>query len=342
MRGTFRGFLLVPALLASVGCPAEDAAGPSVARFAILGGTPDTDPANDGVVGIFDLAGGFCTGTLIGRRAVVMQAFCLHGSPTDLSVLFGPSITTPTATVAVVDVVLHPDYDPGVSDSPQLAVALLATDPPAGVIPIPPLPAALGLTDADEGALLTFLGYGPTTPLGMDPGTRRTVDAPLTEVCVADTECGGRTDLVYVDLAAGGPCTSDGPGFLERGGTRYLAALFYASDENCAEFGIGLSIGAYESFLAEFIDTATDADADAETDAETDADADVEEEAADDVVDSSTDSGADSPADSPAETGETEAGSNACDCSAPGTAGRVPAGVLLTFLVALVVVRRRR
>lgn len=353
MRGTVlrspcRGFALVLAAVVSVGCPADDDAGPSGARFAILGGTLDTDPANDGVVAIYDTAGGFCTGTLIGRRAVAMQAFCMHGSPTDLSVLFGPSITAPTATVAVEDVVLHPDYDPAVVDSPQLAVALLAADPPAGVLPIPPLPAALGLTDADEGALLTFLGYGPTTQGGMDAGTRRTVDAPLTEVCVDETECGGRTDLVYVDVAAGGPCTSDGPGFLERGGTRYLAALIYAGDENCTEFGIGLSIGAYESFLAEFVDAGTDADADAETDAgtdaETDADvgADVEPEAAADAVDSSTDAGADAPADAAAETGEAEAGADACDCSAPGTPGNAPAGALLALLGALLVVRRRR
>lgn len=314
-----------------VACDLEDADPAGTARSAILGGTVDTDPANDGVVGVLDDAGGECTGTLIGPRAVVMQAFCMHGAPTDLTVMFGPDLMpTPDATVAVTDVVFHPDYDPVDYDSPNLAVAILAEDAPSGIAPIPPLPAALGLTDADEGAMLTFLGYGPTTRDGTDFGTRRTIDAAIDQVCDDGTECAGRTDLVLIDLASGGgPCMADGPGFLERAGTRYLAALSYASDENCLVQGFGLSLGRYESFLAEFLGTAADADADAETDAESDAGTDA-------AADADADAAPDGAVDTPAETAEdafdaledgdgpppdADAGSGGCSCRASSASG---------------------
>jgi len=329
-------------LAVTVGCAVADDQAPGAAGFAILGGTIDTDHANDAVVAIYDSSGGFCTGTLIAPRAVVMQAFCMRGTAGDLSVLFGPSVMpTPDATIAVEEVVLHPDYDPGVYDSPQVAVAILSADAPAGIMPIPPLPEALALTDADEGSPLQFIGYGPTTRDGSDYGTRRTVAAPIAQVCNDGVECDGRTDLVYVDLATGGgPCTADGPGFIERGGTRYLAGLVYASDMDCTLQGIGSSLGAYQSFLDDVL--GADADADADADAETDAggDADAGADAVEDVAGDVAADGADAvPADGAI---DADTGSSGCDCSASGMPGGLWGSALLVGLAALLAGRRRR
>ena len=245
--------ILVPLIaLAAASCALDGSCPVGESRRAVIGGIEDSDPVFDAVVGIL-VAGGenFCSGALIAPRTVVAYASCVRDhTPSEVVVIFGRSIADPTATIEALHIHVHPGNVPDDVFSPQLVVLQLAEAAPGGVAPIPPLPASPGISHADEGSPVTFIGLGATTPGGTDAGVRRKVDSPISRVCNEAADCGGWTGGFAVDLSSGGPCQGDGPGFIQRMGTLYLAGVNYASDENCSVEGYVTSMGAMESFLA--------------------------------------------------------------------------------------------
>lgn len=162
-----------------VGCVAQEPEPGAAARLGMINGTFDHD--RTGVVFVSDSTmSQFCTGSLIAPRLVAMAALCSFDGA-ELVAVFGENVADGGGSTPVSEVVFHPDYDPEVLETTNLAVAVLEADAPEDAVPIPPLPAPMGLTEADEGASVTFVGYGLTSPTDFDAGVRRSAESPITE-----------------------------------------------------------------------------------------------------------------------------------------------------------------
>ncbi len=160
----------------------------------------------------------------------------------------------------VAEYLIHPDYD-DLDIVDDLGLIRLAEAAPAGVAPIPALPAAQGLTAADQGAAVEFSGFGLTED--DTDGVKLYVAGTIEEVCPGPGDCPAiapwmspRTFGYYMD--AGGPCSGDsgGPAFILRGGTEYLAGVTSYGDEPCTDYGVSGMVHAYETWIQDFVDGA--------------------------------------------------------------------------------------
>jgi hypothetical protein len=325
----------------------EPGAGP-VARRGILGGVPDTD--HPAVAFTLDEASGTsCSGALIAPRLVALPSFCDTGAG-QLRIFFGQDVSSGEGSIGVTELVVHPEADPGVSDSPLIAIAELEEDAPDGVTPIPVLPEALGLTDADEDTTATFVGYGVTRPEGGGEGVRRQVEAPIVDVCAEGGTCELATAGHFVvDSTGGGPCSGDGPAYIDREATEYLAGLTIYGEPGCATSWV-LALSSQHAFIDEVVaahaagdgdaDADGDVDGDVDGDADADADADVDGDAEADA-DEQVDGDVALDAASDADQGEA-GGDDGCECSAASArSGRGSAGLLLVAAIAVALGRRR-
>lgn len=226
----------------------------------IIYGEPDDNPAHNAVVAVYS-GNSMCSGTLIAPRVVMTAGHCADGQEEDsFLVLFGSRVDGAiTRTVSGVEV--HPEFDLGAGPLPpsnDLALLQLSTSPPPGVTPIPWLPHDLGITTADIGRPLEFVGFGENE--AERTGIKLTVTNDLDIVCVDPGDCriGGYTAVQYsicTDQSPGGPCSGDsgGPALIVRGDREYVAGATSYGTENCLLFGCSTKVDEFEDFIEGFV-----------------------------------------------------------------------------------------
>lgn len=235
----------------------------------IFYGTPDTNPAHMAVVALTygPQSGYFCSGTLIRSDVVLTAAHCLQGEVgTSVYAFFGANAYLNGQHVQGLEIHIHPQYDDQNVQN-DIALLLLAEDAPTSITPIPYLPAAQGLTAADEGAVLDFSGFGLTE--NSTDGEKLHVEQVLGKVCPGPSGCPYLSGWVVAEAfgypqSGGGPCSGDsgGPAFFQRGGQEYVAGVTSYGDTHCVEYGVSTTVDDKEEWIEGIIGTTPDEDCD--------------------------------------------------------------------------------
>lgn len=231
----------------------------------IINGAPDLEPAHSAVVALFinGRNAGMCTGTLITRDVVLTAAHCVDQARAEAVYIgFGTEVSYrghDMEWIQASEKLVHPDYD---DDWPAYDIALLrlSRPPPADVIPIPPLPASMRLTQADVGVELNFAGFGKTE---VDDGGRLlAVKEKVSLVCESPNGCMWKgqamaPQTLCYDQNPGGPCSGDsgGPAFLVIDGVEYVAGVTSYGDESCRLLGCSAKVDSFEDFIQPFLGT---------------------------------------------------------------------------------------
>jgi secreted trypsin-like serine protease len=166
-------------------CALSCAAGPEpVATVAepIIGG--DADVSDVAVVAVQRASTGtLCSGTLVAPSVVLTAAHCLYGIPaSDLRVLVGDDITTPSQTATAAGVVTYPTYTgeaSGVPGGVDLGAVILASP-----LSVAPVAVDTATSDVGQGTVVTLVGFGVSSTTNADmAGVRRSVTTTVTAVC---------------------------------------------------------------------------------------------------------------------------------------------------------------
>lgn len=225
-------YLVAPVLLGALalcaGCETET---DSVATGTqeIIGGEPDTTTSVCAMsIRPPELGPGEepirCTCARIGPRTVITAASCVEenvtgeggpfydegdGNPDEtphIDVRFGDSFTGGTR-VRVAKVVMNRYFDDSVPDKIDLAIILLADDPPGSATTVT-LNRDGDALEQHEGENVRLIGYGITEAAGTLQGAQRAVTVPLTEVGSFAIRAGSPTATTcYGD--GGGPVIAD-------------------------------------------------------------------------------------------------------------------------------------
>jgi hypothetical protein len=154
----------------------------------------------------------------------------------------------------------HPNYD-ATNIVNDMALLQMARNAPAGVTPVPLLPANMALTSADVGTTLRIVGFGLTNPSDNNSaGTKNQVTEHLGIVCGGNTACyyqqgEASPRTICFNQQPGGSCSGDsgGPAFLTRNGVTYVAGVTSYGDQNCAYFGCSTKVDAFQAFWGQYV-----------------------------------------------------------------------------------------
>jgi secreted trypsin-like serine protease len=243
----------------------------------ILNGDPPSRPEHDAVVSIHSLFKQgqnvfvnpqiFCSGTLISPTVVLTAGHCLAGkTPSKVAVYVGdePAVDITSHLYQVIELQVHPGFSNQtlLDDIALMRLASSVTE----TAPIPHLPAASALTNADVGGVLNFAGFGDDEFGAF--GVKLQVDGELAGFGCGHPGCFGpvnpATQIWYYQDAAHnggeeeGPCFGDsgGPAFVYRGSgynQPYVAGITSWGDNNCTEFGVSTRVDAYQTFIDTFV-----------------------------------------------------------------------------------------
>ncbi len=186
---------------------------------AIRGGTVDDgDPAVVAlsVLGVYS----YCSATLIAPHTLLTAGHCkIDGAEAE----FGSNADSPSQSIDVSDVVVHPMYS-GEGQPYDYALMKLASDP-RGIAPV--ILNGAPLTTANVGQAIRHVGFGVTDDsTGDGGGTRRTVSYPLNTIDAV---------LIYSGAPGEQTCTGDsgGPGFMTLDGETEVEVGVVSDGPNC-------------------------------------------------------------------------------------------------------------
>jgi len=221
-------------------------------------GTVDGNLAHAAVVALLNDASRdlFCTGTLIARDVVLAAAHCVEAtSVSRLKIFFGADINKSGTTLAVTEILAHPEYGGWSLLHHDLGLIRLASPAPAEITPIPHLPAALGISAADEGAVVEFSGYGLTESDVF--GVKLRTELPIDTVCPGPNSCDAWVSAQAFGYrqSSTGPCAGDsgGPAFLLRAGKEYVAGVTSYGDGACVSIGVSTTVSEFAAWIDDFI-----------------------------------------------------------------------------------------
>lgn len=251
-----RSRLVLPAVLSLCACgpsvlPPDAPVGERLEE--IVGGTPDTTDNN--VFMLYLIAnngqGSLCTATLIDRRTLLTAAHCVDPAilnATSLTIVASNAnteseIVRGVNTWNVVETRKHPQWNPNIGLSNDIAMALLERAP-TGITPKPWNTTSISTYG---GRPVRAIGYG-TIGNNMGSGTRRQVDLSMRQLT---------SSLLYIgNMSNKGICHGDsgGPTFhtFADGVERVVGVHSFTNTEACTD-GADTRVDAYASFVRQWL-----------------------------------------------------------------------------------------
>lgn len=245
-----RGWLGAAAIVAAVaGCAQADE--PALARRELPVSGGQIDAAHASVVFVQTVPGAplpeLCTGTVVGKRAVLTAAHCAVGqTPGSLTVGVGVSVKTPERVVPVSAVVPYPRYGLGPRDEELgLDLGLVITAEDLGLDPIPL---------AEDGTLgaAVLVGYGQSDPDDQQTrGTRRSAPVELEAVCPTLARFGNpQSNACHGD--------SGGPLLVAIGGQSRVAGVVSYGGKSCAPPTFAARVAPFRAWVEGVVASGTD------------------------------------------------------------------------------------
>lgn len=263
---------------------------------AIMGGNlvKENDSIKKGIVAIYDVRDkSICTGSLIGGNYVLTAAHCAQTKASKLKIVFGLEIDdimwTHEADIyqgftrSVVEIKVHPDYDPESEkevDWADIALLKFSGSMPEGYEPVKMLEDDSVLK---RGVAVTLAGYGvsevtadtvdakkvPNLDEALKYGEVLCEDESLKNCISVDMDGDGvlrqtiapisslsESEIVLNESQGTGTCAGDsgGPAYLENDGKYYLFGITSRGSPLCDGVGIYTNAVYYKSWINKYVD----------------------------------------------------------------------------------------